>query len=67
MKLDEKSTVSAVAVAVGSTLLERGIHAVLTGGACVSLYTGGVEFPPGPLAIGEDVAIRSVEIRRSGR
>lgn len=111
MKLDERSTVSAVAVAVGSTLLERGIRAVLTGGACVSLYTRGayhskdvdfvlpasvrrkdldgamaaigfsrqgdryehprtalyVEFPPGPLAIGDDVAIRAVEIRRSGR
>ncbi len=111
MKLDGKSTVTAVAVAVGSTLLERGIQAVLTGGACVSLYTRGVyhskdvdfvlpasvrreqldsamaaagfsrqgdryehprtslyvEFPPGPLAIGDDVAVRAVEVRRAGR
>jgi hypothetical protein len=109
--LDEKATVSAVALQVGSTLLARGIRAVLTGGACVSLYTRGayhskdvefvlpasvrrdelddamaaagfsrqgdryehprtalyVEFPRGPLAIGEDVRVRAVEVRRSGR
>ena len=111
MTIDEKSTVSAVALQVGATLLRRGIRAVLTGGACVSLYTRGayhskdvdfvlpvsvrrgeldeamaeagfqregdryehprtalyVEFPPGPLAVGEDVSIRAVEVRRSGR
>jgi hypothetical protein len=110
VKLDEKSTVATVALAVGSTLLERGLRAVLTGGACVSLYTKSVyhskdvdfilpasvrreeldaamaavgfsrrgdryehprtvlyvEFPPGPLSIGDDVAIRAVEVRRSG-
>ncbi|HMB71373.1 MAG TPA: hypothetical protein VKU85_18845 [bacterium] len=111
MTLEEGSTVSAVALAVGSTLLGQGIRAVLTGGACVSIYTRGayhskdvdfvlppsvrreeldnamatagfarqgdryehprtplyVEFPAGPLAIGQDVAVRAVEIRRSGR
>jgi hypothetical protein len=108
--LDEESTVGAVALTVGSALLGHGIRGVLTGGACVSLYTRGayhskdvdfvlpasvrrdelddamaaagfarhgdryehprtpfyVEFPPGPLAIGEDLAIRAAEIRRSG-
>jgi hypothetical protein len=109
VKLTEASTLSTVALAVGSALRSSGIRAVLTGGACVSLYTGGayhskdvdfvlgasvgrgeldaamakagfsrrgdryehpqalfyVEFPPGPLAIGDDLAIRPVEVRRS--
>jgi len=86
-------------------LTRRGIRAVLTGGACVAIYTGTyvsndadfvlqgnvrqraldkalrelgferhgdrydhpetpffVEFPPGPLSIGEDLAIRPVEL-----
>ncbi|MBZ0172181.1 MAG: hypothetical protein K8E66_07370 [Phycisphaerales bacterium] len=96
---------------VGSGLRAERIRAVLTGGACVNLYTRGahhskdidliletqvtrrelddamqkvgfsrhgdryehttarfyVEFPPGPLAIGGDLSIRPVEIRRGGQ
>lgn len=110
MKLTAASTLGTVTLAVGSALRKAGIRAVLTGGACVSLYTRGVyhskdidlvletqvtrseldeamgtvgfvrrgdryehpdarfyvEFPPGPLAIGNDLAIRPVEVRRSG-
>jgi hypothetical protein len=110
LKLTAASTLGTVTLAVGSALRAEGIRAVLTGGACVCLYTRGayhskdidlvvetqvtrseldgamgtvgffrrgdhyehprarfhVEFPPGPLAIGDDLAIRPVEIRRSG-
>jgi hypothetical protein len=110
LNLTAASTLSAVALAVGSALRAEGIRAILTGGACVSLYTRGVyhsedidlvlettvtrgkldeametmgfsrrgdryehphvrfyvEFPPGPLAIGDDLSIQPVEIRRSG-
>jgi len=99
-----------VAVVVGDALRRHGIRAVLTGGACASLYTGGahesvdvdfilsgptrkdrldaamkslgftrrgdryvhprlsffVEFPRGPLAIGEDIGIRPVRRRWRG-
>ena len=109
MKLDGKSSLTTVALTVGEALRRGNIRAILTGGACVSLYTRGayhstdvdfvlegpvtrpeldealatidferrgdhyehaltpyyVEFPPGPLAIGEDVDIRPVEVRRS--
>ncbi len=109
MKLTRDSTLPQVALAVGAQLTRRGIRAVLTGGACVSIYTGTyvsqdadfvlqsnvrqqaldealgelgferrgdryvhpdvhffVEFPPGPLSIGEDLAIRPVEIPVAG-
>ena len=110
MKLTAASALGTVTLAVGSALRAAGIRAILTGGACVNLYTRGayqskdidlvletevtrskldeamatvgfsrrgdryehpgarfyVEFPPGPLAIGEDLVIRPVEIRRSG-
>jgi len=109
VRLTEKSTLSTVALTVGDALRGSGIHGVLTGGACVSLYTRGpyhstgvdfvlsgvvhrdeldealatvgfqrsgdrydhpttllyVEFPPGPLAIGGDLEIKPVEIRRA--
>lgn len=109
MRLDERSKLATVALAVGTALGRHGIRAVLTGGACASLYSGGkyqsrdmdfvltgpasqaqldtamgsigfsrkgdryihprvsfyVEFPRGPLAIGNDHAIRPVV--RSGR
>jgi hypothetical protein len=109
VKLTESSTLNTVALVVGAALRARGIPAVLTGGACVSLYTRGVyhskdidfvigapltrealdaametvgfsrlgdryehprtrfyvEFPPGPLAIGEDLRVRPIEVRRS--
>jgi hypothetical protein len=109
VKLTASSTLITVALAVGSALHRNGIRAVLTGGACVSLYTRGafhskdvdfvlstsmtqadldtamesvgftrrgdryehpdtpfyVEFPPGPLAIGGDLDVRPVEVRRS--
>ena len=105
MKLTARSTLNAVATVVGDALRREGIHAVLTGGACASLYSSGrhqsvdadfivsgapsrlavdqamekigfkrkgdryvhektkfyVEFPRGPLAIGNDYRIRPVE------
>jgi hypothetical protein len=108
VKLGARSTLPAVAMAVGGALTRHGIRAVLTGGACASLYTRGayqsrdmdfiltgpatqgrvdaalaslgfarkgdhyvhprvpfyVEFPRGPLAIGDDYRIRP--IRRAG-
>ena len=106
MTLTATSTLPEVAIAVGAQLRRRGITAVLTGGACVSVYTDGsdvlkdadfviqgtvrqetldgalaelgfvrkgdrhvhpdvefyLEFPPGPLAIGADLAIRPGEV-----
>jgi hypothetical protein len=106
VKLTSTSTLPEVAVAVGAQLRRHGITAVLTGGACVSVYTDGsyvskdadfviqgrvqqvdldsalgelgftrkgdryvhpdvefyLEFPPGPLAIGADLAIRPTEV-----
>ncbi len=111
MKLTASSSLPVVAIAVGAELRRHGITAVLTGGACVSIYTDGsyvsrdadfviqgrvqqaaldaalgelgferqgdryihpetrfyVEFPPGPLAIGADLAIEPVEVSRAGR
>ena len=105
MKLTARSGLGAVATVVGDALRREGIRAVLTGGACANLYTGGrhqsvdadfivgspasrsavdlamekigfvregdryvhaqarfyVEFPRGPLAIGNDYRIRPVE------
>lgn len=42
MKLHARSSLARVALVVGGVLRRRGIHAVLTGGACASLHTGGV-------------------------
>lgn len=108
MKLGKRSTLAGVAVSVGDALRRAGIRAVLTGGACASLYAAGayqsldadfvlvgacatedldralatlgfardrdryvhprvpffVEFPRGPLGIGEDFRIRPVWKRR---
>jgi hypothetical protein len=41
VRLTAASTLPEVAVAVGAHLRRRGIAAVLTGGACVSIYTDG--------------------------
>lgn len=41
MRLNAKSSLAEVAVAVGDALRRAGIRGVLTGGACASLYTGG--------------------------
>lgn len=41
MSLTKRSSLSAVAIAVGDALRRHGIRAVLTGGACASLYTRG--------------------------
>lgn len=41
MRLHAKSKLSDVSLAVGDALRRVGISAVLTGGACASLYTGG--------------------------
>jgi len=110
MTLTATSTLPEVAIAVGAQLRRQGITAVLTGGACVSVYTDGtyvskdadfviqgtvqqtvldgalaelgfvregdrylhsdspfyLEFPPGPLAIGADLAIRPAEVTIAG-
>ncbi|UCE03141.1 MAG: hypothetical protein JSW67_02805 [Candidatus Latescibacterota bacterium] len=41
MKLTKRSRLGTVALAVGNALREGGIEAVLTGGACANVYTGG--------------------------
>lgn len=41
MKITPDSPLEAVAVAVGAALAENGIRAVLTGGACAGIYSGG--------------------------
>jgi hypothetical protein len=108
VRLTARSSLADVAVAVGDALRRAGIRAVLTGGACAHLYSGGtfqsrdadfvlgapcsredldramatvgfrrdrdrylhaavsffVEFPRGPLGIGEDVRIRPVWRKR---
>jgi hypothetical protein len=42
LKITAATTLSKVTLAVGSALRAEGIRAILTGGACVSLYTRGV-------------------------
>jgi hypothetical protein len=109
VSISAESTLPEVALLVAAALNGHGIRAVLTGGACVSIYTNGayvsqdadfviqaglaglqqrvgdalatlgfarkndryvhdltafyVEFPPGPLSIGNDLDIRPVEVR----
>ena len=41
MTLTRRSTLAEVAAAVSTALRHAGIHAVLTGGACASLHSGG--------------------------
>jgi len=112
VKISARSSLAGVALAVGVALRRAGIRAVLTGGACANLYSGGayksldadfvltgscttegldgalatlgfrrerdryvhrlvrffVEFPRGPLGIGEDFQIRPVwRSRRAAR
>lgn len=109
MILTADSTLKEVALAVGAHLADRGIRAVLTGGACVAIHTGTytskdadfvlqgiirqkdldtallelgfvragdryvhpdtpffLEFPPGPLSIGDDLAILPVDLAADG-
>lgn len=105
MTISRRSTLAEVASAVADALRKAGIHAVLTGGACATLYSEGayqsqdldfiitaggtrrsldrametvgfqrdgdhyrhpetpffVEFPRGPLAIGQDIDIAPIE------
>ena len=42
MKLSKRSSLADVAVATGDALRRAGIRAVLTGGACANLYSGGI-------------------------
>lgn len=107
MTLTRRSTLPEAAAAVARALDSANIPAVLTGGACATIYTGGayqshdldfivsgkasrrslddamategfgrdgdryvhpataffVEFPRGPLAIGEDLAIRPILLK----
>lgn len=112
MNLNARSTLVDVAMTVGDALRRTGIRAVLSGGACASLHSGGayqsldadfvieghctedlldaamasigfrrerdfyvhprtrffVEFPAGPLGIGQDYGIRPVwKLGRSAR
>ena len=106
MTIGPRSTLADVAAAVAAALHEGGFRAVLTGGACATIYSAGayqsfdldfilqegggqraldrtmaglgfvretdrythpktaffVEFPRGPLAIGDDTAIRPVRL-----
>jgi hypothetical protein len=41
LKLSKRSSLADVAVATGDALRRAGIRAVLTGGACANLYSGG--------------------------
>jgi len=41
VSLGKRSSLAAVAAAVGDALRHHGVRAVLTGGACASLYSGG--------------------------
>lgn len=110
MRLGKRSLLADVAACVAAALRSAGIRAVLTGGACASLYSGGrykssdldfiiqnalsdaqldaamasigfkrvgnqyehpatpffVEFPAGPLGIGDDVHIQPVKCRIRG-
>ena len=112
VSISADSTLAEVALTVAAALTRHGIRAVLTGGACVSIYTDGayvsqdadfviqtaaaglqkkvddalatvgfvrnndryvhkrtefyVEFPPGPLSIGDDLDIRPVELQAGG-
>lgn len=107
LSITERSRLSEVAACVAKVLEEAGIRAVLSGGACASLYTRGayqssdldfvlqsavttrvldaamasagfrrqrnyyvhprteyfVEFPAGPLAIGNDIRVQPIEYR----
>ena len=107
MTLTRRSTIKDVASVVGRVLSASGIDAVLTGGACATIYSGGayqshdldfivraggnrkavdaalasagferlhdryvhprtafyVEFPRGPLSIGDDTRIRPVRLK----
>jgi hypothetical protein len=111
VRLNRRSSLETVAAVVGQALRQQGIDAVLTGGGCATIYSGGayhshdldfivrsggnkaaldtalasvgfrrdhdryvhaatpyfVEFPRGPLSIGDDTAIRPVQLRIAGR
>jgi hypothetical protein len=41
MRISARSTLSEVALAAGATLIRHGIDAVLTGGACAAVHSGG--------------------------
>lgn len=42
MRLSDSSSLETVAVAVGEALANHGIRAILTGGACAGIYSGGL-------------------------
>jgi len=42
LKITAGTTLEALAVAVGETLAAHGIRAILTGGACAGIYSGGI-------------------------
>jgi len=111
LTITAKSSLEQVAQAVGDALRRAGIRAVLTGGACAGIHSGGeyqsedldlivqsastrqdldramatvgfvlegdryvhpespffVEFPRGPLSIGEDVRIEPISIKTGNR
>ena len=72
MTIGPKTPLATVAVLVGDALRRYGIRAVLTGGACASLHSGGVYvsrdvdyvLPSGTLPAQVDAAMRSIGFRR---
>ena len=74
MKLTAQSGLGAVATVVGDALRREGIRAVLTGGACANLYTGGrhqsvdadfiVDSPASRAAV--DLAMEKIDFARAG-
>ena len=74
MKLGQRSSLGDVAFTVGDALRRAGIEAVLTGGACASLYTRGrhvsadADFVLGATTDARAVveAMRSIGFRRTG-
>jgi hypothetical protein len=74
VRLDARATLTVVATTVGAALARHGIRAVLTGGACASLYTCGryqsrdIDFiVSGPITqTALDRALASIEFVRRG-
>jgi hypothetical protein len=73
-RLDEKATLKRVAIIVGNALRKRGLEAVLTGGACATIYSGGayqsvdIDYVFNERARGRDVELALAELgfRRLG-
>jgi hypothetical protein len=62
MTLTANSTLPEVALTVGAELERRGIRAVLTGGACVSVYTDGTYLSQDADFVIESAAVRQKQL-----